>query len=158
MKRIVQPRPKPILFTRQGYRDIVNEKQELLTKRPEAVSNLSEARNMGDLSENGYYKAARARLSQLDSRLRHLEKLIRLGKVVETDAGGNVGFGSTVTLSDANGTYEFTVVGGYESDPGKHTISHLSPMGKALMGKRAGNTIAVLTPKGMRQYRLESVR
>jgi len=147
-----------ILFTQTGYQALFDEKKELIAKRPGAVSALSDARNMGDLSENGYYKAARAKLSYIDSRLRHLEKLIRFGKIVEPHAADSAGFGSTVTLKDTGGIYEFTIVGKYESDPNKHTISYLSPIGKALLGKRTGDIITVSTPKGVHTYTLTSVR
>lgn len=67
-----------IPFTQDGYNNFLEEKKKLLSERPEAVDHLRRAREMGDLSENGYYKASRARLSALDARLRHLERLIRL--------------------------------------------------------------------------------
>lgn len=151
------PIPKRIPFTKVGYQKLLDDKAKLLAERPDAVKHLSEARNMGDLSENGYYKAARARLSSIDANLRRLEKLIRLGKVVESVTPGTVGFGSTVTIYDTNGEYTYTVVGGYESDPTKHTISHISPLGKSLMGKHSGDSVLVSTPTGMRTYTIRAV-
>lgn len=152
------PLPKPILFTKDGYQKILDEKAELLTKRPDAVRQLSDARSMGDLSENGYYHAAKALLRGIDARLRHLERLVRFGKVIEKETNGTVDFGSTVVISDDTKNYEYTVVGGYESDPKKHTISHMSPLGKALMHKKSGEDIAVEAPSGTKHYRIHSVR
>jgi len=157
MKNIPLP-PKRILFTKEGYQRILDEKQVLIHQRPKAVAQLSEARNMGDLSENGYYKAARARLSQIDGRLRHLEKLLLLGKIIEKQHDGSVGLGNTVRISDGTNTTEYTVVGGHESNPAHQTISYLSPLGKALMHKKNGDEITVLTPNGERTFHLISVR
>ncbi len=152
------PPPKRIPFTKAGYQKILDEKAKLLAERPDAVEHLHKAREMGDLSENGYYKAARARLSGIDGTLRRLERLVRLGRVVETTANDSVGFGNTVTISDGTKTYEYTVVGGYESDPTHNTVSHISPIGKALMYKKVGDEITVVAPKGIKKYTILAIR
>jgi len=71
-------------FTKEGYGDIKKEYEELLMKRPAAVADLAKARAMGDLKENGYYKAARMKLNSIDHRLRELKHYIRFARVVET--------------------------------------------------------------------------
>ena len=81
MKQTFPFRESPIPFTSEGYQKVVDEKNKLTDERPDAVDNLRKAREMGDLSENGYYKAARARLSTLDARLRSLTRLIRLAEI-----------------------------------------------------------------------------
>lgn len=142
-----------IPFTKEGYQKLIKERDQLLLDRPDAVDHLKKAREMGDLSENGYYKAARARLSGIDANLRRLTKLIRLGKIVDTSTTTDaVSFGSTVTLSGGSLTQMFTVVGGFESNPAEKTISHISPLGKALMNKRVGDTVTVHAPKGSITY------
>lgn len=146
-----------IPFTSSGYEKLKEEKAKLLRERPEAVEHLRRAREMGDLSENGYYKASRAKLSSLDSRLRHLEKLIRLGKVVQSANTGFIDIGSTVTISDGTKDSTYTLVGGYESDPSKKTISYLSPIGKALMGKKVGDMVDVKTPTGTRTIYIQGI-
>lgn len=138
--------PARIPFTKEGYQKVLDEKAKLLGERPEAVEHLRKAREMGDLSENGYYKAARARLSFVDAQLRRLERLRRWGVVVESSGSGNVEIGSHVKISEGKKVYEYTVVGGYESDPSQKTISHISPLGKALMGKRQGDEVTVVAP------------
>ena len=156
-KAVPPPLPR-ILFTQTGYDDVLAEKKKLLEERPDAVENLRKAREMGDLSENGYYKASRARLSSIDARLRKLEKMVRLGKIItNTNTNGVIGFGSSVTVSDAKGARTFTIVGGYESDPSKHTVSHFSPLGKALMGKKAGDTVSMQAPRGEISMHIDSV-
>ncbi|MEK7060763.1 MAG: GreA/GreB family elongation factor [Patescibacteria group bacterium] len=157
MKQI-PPLPPRILFTKKGYDDVLEEKKKLLTQRPDAVENLRKSREMGDLSENGYYKASRARLSSIDARLRKLEKMVRLGKIIENvNTNGVIGFGSRVTVSDTKGTRKFTIVGGYESDPSKHTVSHFSPLGKALIGKRKGDPVILQAPRGQIEMLIDAV-
>ncbi|KKU87929.1 MAG: Transcription elongation factor GreA [Candidatus Gottesmanbacteria bacterium GW2011_GWA2_47_9] len=88
MKKIFPNKEARILFTAKGYQQVLVEKEKLLTERPEAVEHLRKAREMGDLSENGYYKASRARLSFLDARIRRVERLIRLGVIVQSSQSG----------------------------------------------------------------------
>lgn len=152
------PTPKRIPFTKEGYQEVLDEKAKLLAERPDAVEHLNKARGMGDLSENGYYHAAKSRLRGIDSRLRHLEILVRLGKVVEAAADGTIQFGNTAVITDGTKQYEYTVVGGYESDPAKKTVSHISPIGKALMNKKVGDIITVHAPNGAKQYTISAIR
>jgi transcription elongation factor GreA len=146
-----------IAFTQAGLDKVVAERDKLLAERPDAVSNLTKAREMGDLSENGYYKESRARLSFIDGRLRHLEKLIKFAEVVTPQAGGTINFGSKVKLKSGEKELEYTVVGSFESDPAQKTISARSPLGKELMGKQAGDEISVTTPNGETKYRILEV-
>jgi transcription elongation factor GreA len=157
MKKVFIKREPPIPFTREGYEKVLQEKEELLRVRPEAVENLRKAREMGDLRENGYYKAARQRLSFVDAQLRRLERLVRYGKIVESSHRGIVEIGSTVTITDGTTKYEYTVVGGYESNPSEKTISHISPLGRALMGKKQGDVALVYAPAKTLQYTIEYV-
>lgn len=152
------PPPKRIPFTKDGYQKVLDEKVKLLAERPEAVEHLHKAREMGDLSENGYYKASRAKLSSIDANLRRIERLVRLGKVIETTGNDFINFGNTATISDGTKTYEYTLVGGYESDPAQKTVSQFSPIGKALMNKKVGEEIVVQAPSGIRKYTIESIR
>ena len=107
---------------------------------------------MGDLSENGYYKASRQRLTFLDGRIRRVERLVKLAVIVASTHTGIVDIGSTVTITDTNNTYTYTIVGGYESDPTKKTISHISPLGKALMGKKKSDVAIMQAPAGVKTY------
>lgn len=158
MKTTFDPRPSPILFTKEGYQNVLDQKAKLLRERPEAVENLKKSREMGDLSENGYYKASRARLSFIDGQLRRLERLVRFGKIIDhRGVLGTIGFGNTVTVKGPKGAMTLTIVGGYESDPKRHTISHISPLGKALMGHKQGDTITLHAPSGDIMYSVESV-
>lgn len=134
-----------IPFTQAGLDKVVAERDKLLAERPEAVSNLQKAREMGDLSENGYYKESRARLSFIDGRLRYLDRLIRQAKIVT---------GGRVVLDDGAKTVAYSIVGEYESDPNQQSISLKSPLGQAIRGKSVGDKISVATPNGSKKYKI----
>jgi transcription elongation factor GreA len=148
MKKLLRKREPQIPFSKEGYQKLLEDRKKFLAARPEAVRNLAEARAMGDLSENGYYKASRQQLSFLDSRIRRVERLIKLAKIMEP---------TSVKISDGTAEYEYHIVGGYESDPTKNTISQQSPLGRAIAGKKAGDVVEVITPKGIKKYTLLSV-
>jgi len=154
--RILQ-KPSRIPFTAVGYQKILDEKKKLLGERPDAVENLRKSREMGDLSENGYYKASRARLSSLDARLRQVERLIRYGSIVASANTGTVDIGSIVTITDGTVEQTYNIVGGYESDPSNKTISHLSPLGKALLGKKKGDMVHFSAPAGDKEYTILTI-
>jgi transcription elongation factor GreA len=148
-----------IPFTKEGYEKIKNEYDELMKKRPDAVMHLRLAREMGDLSENGYYHASKGKLTSLDSRLRHLKKLLLLGRIVENKGNKIADIGSNVIIETAEKKkFEYSLVGGYESDPKNGKISLFSPIGKALKGKRTGDTVYVITPAGEMKYRIIEIK
>ncbi len=146
-----------ILFTPEGLEKVKEEKAVLLTKRPEAVQSLRTAREMGDLSENAAYKVARAKLSSIDSRLRHLDHLIFSAQITEKPKPGTVGIGSRVELFDGKKSFNYKIVGSYESDPSNGKISHISPIGRTIMGKRKDDTVNVSTPQGLSPFRIINV-
>jgi transcription elongation factor GreA len=152
MKKIFLRKEARIPFTKAGYQKLLEEKARLSSQRPEAVDHLRKSREMGDLSENGYYKASRAQLSFLDSRLRRLDRLIKLGTIVQTGSGDSVQIGTKVTIFDGKKEFEYTIVGGYESDPSQKTISHISPIGRALIGKKVHDSVVVHAPSGDTTY------
>ena len=113
---------------------------------------------MGDRSENGAYKAARARLSSIDSNLRRLTAVLRQAKIVAPPPPGVVGISSVVQIKNATGdTIQYTIVGGYESDLSTGRLSHLSPVGKALMGHRQGDRVSIRVPAGIQEFVIESI-
>lgn len=131
---------KQILFTKRGYEEKQKEYEALLAARPDAVKELAKAREMGDLSENGYYKAARFKLSDIDRHIRQLKHLLKIAKVQEAAAQGFIDIGSIVTIHDGKNEKTYEIVGTYESNPSEGKISYVSPLGKILMGKRRGET------------------
>ena len=151
---------KKIFLTQKGFDDLKKEYNEVLEKRrPEVVERLSSAREMGDLSENAEYTAAREELSFIDNRIDELEVLLKQAQLI-TDAGhksASVDLGSQVSVKIANKEEVFTVVGEWEADPAEKKISHESPLGKALLGKAVGDEIEVDAPVGKKVYTVVSI-
>lgn len=149
--------PKPILMTQEGLDNLKKEKGELEKNRPEAVADLKKAREMGDLSENGYYKSARAKLSSIDHRLRYLTHVIRFAKVHEASSANVVELGTIVYVETEQGEMLYTIVGEHEANPTEKKISHMSPLGKALLGKRKGETVTIYTPSGQKTHKITNI-
>ena len=139
---------KIISFTKEGLAEKQNELNILQNDRINAVTELQRAREMGDLSENAAYKVARSRLSGIDRRIRYLERILKHVVVVEKRMDGRVGMGNTVIVQDGTVQVNLVIVDGHESDFMKGKISGYSPIGRALLGKRVGESIDVFTPGG----------
>lgn len=133
------------------------EYRALSEKRKSAVVALRTAREMGDLSENGAYKAARFELTTIDRELRRLVYLLQMGEIVEPKNNGIVDFGSKITLTDGKNQMTFTLVSGYESDPAHMRLSVYSPMGKAVLGKKVGEKVIVYAPAGQIIYTISNI-
>ncbi len=149
--------PAPIFFTQDGYNKLLQEQEDLKGIRKAAVEDLAKARAMGDLSENGYYKSARAKLSSVDHRIREVKHLLRYGKVKVVSNNGTVDIGSIVTLQTGDIEKTFSIVGGYESNPSEGKLSHISPLGKSLIGKKKGESVSIQTPAGTTHYTILSI-
>jgi transcription elongation factor GreA len=127
-------------------------------ERPAVVGRVKAARELGDLRENADYEAARNEQSFLEGRIQQLESRIRTAVVIEAGSGGSIAMGSTVTYELDGEQAELTIVGSTESDPASGRISAVSPVGRALLGHRAGETVAVATPAATHSYRILEVR
>jgi transcription elongation factor GreA len=149
--------PDPVPFTRDGYAALSVRRDELLVKREHVLIALQRAREMGDLSENGAYTAARFELGNVDRELRRLEFNLKYGKVVESVSHDKVGFGNRVTVEINGKEYVYTLVGTQESDPKKSMISLESPIGAALMGKRVGEVAQVVMPDRQIEYKVKKI-
>lgn len=149
--------PKRIPFTKEGYQKLEKDLEKLSQYRKEVLVRLQAAREMGDLSENGAYKAARFELSSTDRELRRIRFLLRFGDITEKKNVGVIDFGSKIEIDDGKGKMVFTLVSGYESDPGKERLSVSSPLGKALVGKHIGDKVIVNAPDGQTSYTIVNV-
>ena len=149
--------PKKIPFTKDGYQKLQTDLALFTTKRKGAVINLRTARDMGDLSENAAYKAARMELSAIDRQIRRLTYLLRYGVIVEKHGSAEVDFGSRVTLDNGKTKMTFDLVGGYESDPKQEKLSVFSPIGKAILHKHVGDAVTVHAPVGEINYTIVEI-
>ncbi|MEK7559262.1 MAG: GreA/GreB family elongation factor [Patescibacteria group bacterium] len=148
---------KNIRFTKKGFEALKIAYEDLKNSRPSAVADLKRAREMGDLSENGYYKAARAKLSEIDRNLRKFLIELRSADVVKESDRHQVGIGRTVKLSDGKKETVFQIVGDLEADPTQKKISLLSPLGQALERKKIGDKAEIITPSGKIHYKITKI-
>ncbi len=152
---------KKIYLTKEGLAELKKEFDQLAkVRRPDVLTRVSEARNMGDLSENAEYTAARDELSFIDVRIDELEELLKQATLIaEPSKSSNhiVKLGSTVKLNIKDKHEVFTVVGEWEADPKEKKISHQSPLGKALIGKKVGEKVEVEAPAGKVIYTIVSI-
>lgn len=146
---------KNVVMTQEGLDALKNEYEELLqVKRPAAVERLANAREQGDLSENSEYTDANQNLAFIDGRIAELEEIIHSAKVSTNHVKGMVDVGCRVTVHINGKKEEFMVVGEWEADPMEKKISHESPLGKALMGKKVGEKVEVEAPAGKILYKI----
>lgn len=154
---------KKNLLTREGLEKYEQELHYLkITKREEIAQKLKEARAQGDLSENAEYDAAKDEQRNVEARIEELEKLLKNVEVVDDDGsddGKKVKFGSTVKILDKELKEELTyrIVGASEAKCLEGSISDESPLGKALIGAKKGETISVEAPCGTLKYKVVEI-
>ncbi|MCX6782482.1 MAG: transcription elongation factor GreA [Candidatus Levybacteria bacterium] len=153
---------KKIYLTKSGEEELKKEYDVLLkVKRPVVLDRVSQARNMGDLSENAEYTAARDELAFIDGRMDELEELLKRVTIIEDHSRNGsskiVQLGSMIIVDRNSKKEEFTLVGEWEADPLRKKISYESPLGKALLGKSVGESIEVSAPAGKIIYKIISV-
>ena len=148
-----------VIVTPEGYLELEAELNELkLNKRPEIINALKYARSLGDLSENADYDAARNEQAQLESRIKELEYKLEHSEIVANKDKNVVNIGSTVVIEYEPGdTEEYKIVGSLEADPFNNKISNESPIGKAVIGHKALDTVAVESPNGSYDVLIKSV-
>lgn len=147
------------LVTREGLDKLELELKELTeVKRPQAIERLSRARSMGDLSENSEYHAAKEDLGVVEGRSRELQELIKHADVVEVAADDSVvALGRKVKV-EVNGQQDtYQLVGEFEANPMEKKLSSTSPIGKALIGHKTGETVSIKIPAGTTTYKILAI-
>lgn len=151
----------PTLVSQEKFDEMVKELEYLKTvRRTEIAKNLEYARALGDLSENAEYQEARDLQAATEERIKRLDEMVRTTKII-TDGKkkDEVGFGSKVSIKKQGSpdAHEYTIVGSEEADMRVKKLSHVSPLGAALMGKKKGDTFTFETPGGKQTYTIEKV-
>ncbi|MDF1794670.1 MAG: transcription elongation factor GreA [Thalassobaculaceae bacterium] len=149
-------------MTAEGHARLTEELKNLKSvERPAVIKAIAEAREHGDLSENAEYHAARERQSFIEGRVAELEDVISRCEVIDPKKlkGETVTFGVTVEVADEETDEEtaYTIVGPYEADISRGFISTSSPIARALIGKRVGDSVEVTTPKGSKSFEILSI-
>jgi transcription elongation factor GreA len=145
----------------EGFAKLTDELKRLrIEERPAIVEAIEAARAHGDLSENAEYHAAKERQGHVEATIADLEDKLSRAMVIDPTSlsGDKVLFGATVTLKDEDGKkVKYQLVGQVEADAKDGRISYNSPLGRALIGRQAGDEVEVTTPAGDRYYEVKKI-
>jgi transcription elongation factor GreA len=147
-------------LTTSGLEALKKELEELRdVKRPKLVERLANARSQGDLSENSDYQSAKEELEFLDGRIDELQEVISNAEVADKTKSkdGRIDIGTKVTVKVNGRQVVFDIVGEWEADPINKKISHESPLGVALIGKKVGDKVEVEAPAGKLIYEILAI-
>jgi transcription elongation factor GreA len=151
---------RPVLLTKEGLRQLEAELDQLVqVRRSEIAERIRQARDFGDIAENAEYTEAKNEQSLLEGRIMTLEVMVRNAVVIEDEPreAGVAGVGASVTVSTDDGDETYAIVGAAEADPLKGRISNESPLGRALLGHRAGDEVEWTSPSGISRLKILSV-
>lgn len=129
---------KTIKLTASGKKELQQELQALIAERPAIAERLATARAFGDLSENQEYTDARAEQKNIENRIAEIEDTLRQAEVIKTKKSDKIEIGSTVNITMNGKSFTYSIVGPVEANPLEGKISHESPIGKELLGRKIG--------------------
>lgn len=143
-------------LTHESLEELKKELERLKKEgRIEIAERLKRAKEYGDLSENSEYADAKEAQSKLESRIFELEEIIRNAVLIKKSTKKDtVHIGSTVEVQKGLKTFKYTIVGSQEAKPEANLISNESPLGRAFLGKRVGDTVEIETPSGKTKYKI----
>jgi transcription elongation factor GreA len=144
-------------LTQSGIDELKAELAQLQAKRIITAEAIKVARELGDLAENAEYQSARQEQERTDSRIDDIEHILANVDVIKPKGNKQVSLGSTVTLKGDKKDLVLQVVGTIEADPMAKKISDESPIGKALMGKKEGDDVEIVTPAETTTYKIASI-
>src|ERR671935_166554 len=154
---------KDVILTPEGYEKLKAEIEHLSTvKRREVADRIRIAREFGDISENAEYDDAKNEQALLEHRIATLEERLRNARVIDKKdvAKDVVSIGSKVRLRDldAKQTFEYRIVGSAEANPAENKLSNESPVGKAIIGRKKGDTVEVAAPRGALKFKILEIK
>ena len=154
---------KEVILTPEGYKKLQQEIEYLSSeKRREVAERIRVAREFGDIAENAEYDDAKNEQALLEHRIAMLEERLRDAKVINKKdvAKDVVSVGSKVKLRDvdAKQTVEYYIVGSAEANPSENKLSNESPVGKAIIGHKKGETVEVAAPRGSMKYKILEIK
>ena len=151
---------QPVYLTEEGLQKLREELDYLLTvRRPEVAKAIGEAKSDGDISENAGYDEAKRDQAFLEGRILTLKGILSRAEVIENGQSERVSLGSTVTVREDgyDGADTYMIVGSAEADPASGRISNVSPMGRALLNRAAGESVVVETPAGELRFEIVDI-
>jgi transcription elongation factor GreA len=154
---------KEVILTPDGHKKLRDEIEHLSTvKRREVAERIKLAREFGDIAENSEYDDAKNEQAMLEHRIATLEERLKAARVIDkgdvtTDV---VSVGTIVRLRDvdAKETIEYAIVGSAEANPAEHKLSNESPVGRAILGRKKGETVEVTAPRGSLKYKIMDIK
>ena len=154
---------KEVILTAEGYKKLQHEIEYLSSdRRREIAERIRIAREFGDIAENAEYDDAKNEQAHLEARIAMLEERLKNARVVTKKEikSGEVSIGSHVKLRDvdARRTVEYHIVGSAEANPAENKLSNESPVGKAIMGRKKGETVEVAAPRGSRKFKILEIK
>jgi transcription elongation factor GreA len=154
---------KDVILTPEGYEKLKEEIEYLSNeKRREVADRIRVAREFGDIAENAEYDDAKNEQALLEHRIATLEERLRNARVIEKKdvAKDVVSVGSKVRLRDLSlkQTFEYRIVGSAEANPAENKLSNESPVGKAIIGKKKGETVEVSAPRGAMKFKILEIK
>ncbi len=154
---------KEVILTPEGYEKLKHEIEELsTTRRREVAERIRIAREFGDIAENAEYDDAKNEQMLLEHRIATLEERLRSARVIAKGEvkKDEVSVGSKVKLKDmeTNKTVEYRIVGSAEANPSESKLSNESPVGKAILGKKKGETVDVVAPRGTLKFKILEIK
>jgi transcription elongation factor GreA len=154
---------KEVILTKEGYENLKREIEFLSTeKRREVAERIRTAREFGDIAENSEYDDAKNEQAMLEHRIATLEERLKSARVVNKKEipTGVVAVGTKVRLRDmdAKETIEYHIVGSAEANPAEHKLSNESPVGRAIIGHKKGETVEVVAPRGSLKFKIMDIK
>ena len=148
-----------VYLTQEGLKKLKEEYDQLINvRRKEVAEKLRKARELGDITENAAYEAARDEQAFVEGRIAELDDLLKRVEVVEKEKAGIVQVGSKVRVHLDGNEQEFQIVGAPEANPINGKISHESPLGQALLGKKVGEKVEITAPAGNLTYHVLEIK
>lgn len=143
---------KPTYLTEEGLKELQDKLRELKTvRRREIAEAINAAKEQGDLSENAEYVSAKEEQNRIEQQIAEMEVLLKSAQVIEKSDTDMVSIGNTVTLRCNGESKTYQIVGSNEADPLNGKVSNESPIGSALLGRKAKETISIPTPTGTKE-------
>jgi transcription elongation factor GreA len=150
---------KEFHLTDEGIAELKRELDQLNAEKPVIADKIRLAREQGDLAENAEYQIAKEELSRVETRTAEIKRILQNVELIDGSSrqADKVRIGTTVTLKSGSEKVSYTIVGSVEADPLEKKISDVSPIGKALMGNKVGDSAEITTPAGTVSYKIVSI-
>lgn len=151
--------PETYYLTQERFDELKAELERLKADaRSEIAEQLKKAKEYGDLSENAEYAEAREEQARVESRIFELENMMKHAVIIKKEGGSDaVQIGGKATVRKDGKTFEYTIVGSSESKPEEGKISNESPIGRALLGRKVGDSVTITTPAGSSTYQITKI-